>query len=321
MAAASLLAVGLTSALAAGGGVAFAQAAASNASIAGVVRNRTTGQPAAGEAITLLFISPQGPEGVGQTRSDASGRFAFRGLADGRYLLQASHQGVSYAAHAVISGGVPAADVVVEVFDVSDRVPLRVALLGLAVDVQQGYVRVSEVVHLHNASSHTFLGPVSFPLPHGAQYITFSDGLHQPRVDGVQILDRLIIRPGDHPAAYGYSVAGSGEVALDRRLPLPVERMEVFTSAPAEVRSPLLQPLPTVTNEGQTYTRASARAVPPGDLAMSVIGVPASRRWPAPAAAGTLAGLLIIGLMAAIAREGREAPGGVALEAQNRKTH
>ncbi len=314
----SLLTFGLTYALTAGVGVACAQAAAAPASITGLVRNGTTGQPAAGEAISLVFIGPQGPEGAGQTRSDAGGRFAFRGLSDGRYLLQASHQGVSYAAHAVISGGAPAADVVVQVFDVSDRVPLRVMLLGLAIDVQQGYVRISEVVHLHNASSQTFLGTVNFPLPRGAQYITFSDGLHEPRVDGSQILDRLIIRPGDHQVAYGYSVAGSGEVALDRRLLLPVERMELFTSAPAEVRSPLLQPLPTVTNEGQTYTRASARAVPPGDLAMSVIGVPVSRRWPAPVAAGTLAGLLIIGLMAAIAKEGREPPGGVAPGAQNR---
>jgi hypothetical protein len=191
-------------------------------------------------------------------------------------------------------------------------------LLGLAINVRHGYVRVAEVVRLRNASSHTFLGPVSFPLPLGARYITFSDGLHQPRVDGAQILDHLIVRPGDYQVAYGYSVAGSGKVTLDRRLLLPVERMESFTSAPSEARSPRLEPLPTVTNAGQTYTRASAHTVPAGDLAISVIGVPAPRMWPAPAAAGTLAGLLIIGLVAAIARDAREAPGGVAPGAQNR---
>lgn len=309
----SLLAFGLTYALTAGVGVACAQAA----SITGVVRNGTTGQPVAGEMITLVFIGPQGPEDTGQTRSDATGRFAFRGLADGRYLLQASRQGVSYAAQAVISGEATV-DLVVQVFDVSDRVPLRVALFGMAVDVQPGYVRISEVVHLQNPTSQTFVGPVVFPLPRGARYITFSDGLRQPKVEGTQILDQVIVRPGALQVAYGYSVAGSGELALDRRLLLPVERMELFTSAPAEVRSPRLQPLPTVTNEGQMYTRASGRAVPRGDLAMSVIGVPAPRMWLAPAAAGTLAGLLIIGLMAAIAREGRQAPGGVAHSAQNR---
>jgi len=289
---------------------------AADVSITGLVRNGTTGQPVADEMITLVFIGPQGPEGIGQTRSDADGRFAFRGLSDGRYLLQASHQGVSYAAHAVVSGA--PVDLVVQVFDVSDRVPLRVALLGMAVDVQPGYVRISEVVHLQNPTSQTFLGPVAFPLPRGARFITFSEGLYQPRVEGAQILDRLIVRPGAHQVAYGYSVAGSGEVALDRRVPLPVERLELFTSAPAEVRSPRLQPLPTVTNEGQTYTRASGRALPPGDLTMSVVGVPAVRTWLAPAAAGTLAGLLIIGLMWAIAREGRTRPGGVALGVQNR---
>ena len=294
----------LTCGLAIGAVTGIAMAAASDGAITGLVRNGTTGQPASGEAITLVFIGPQGPEGIGQTRSGADGRFAFRGVADGRYLIQASHQGVSYAAHGVISSGSPV-DVVVQVFDVSDRVPLRVALLGLAIDVQPGYVRISEVVHLQNSTSQTFLGPVSFPLPRGARYVTFSDGLHQPRVEGAQILDRLIVRPGAHQLAYGYSVAGSGEVALDHRLALPVERLELFVAAPAEARSPRLQPLPTVTNEGQTYTRASGRAIPPVDLAMSVIGVPSPRTWLAPVAAGTLAGLLIIGLMAAIAREGR----------------
>jgi hypothetical protein len=291
-------------------------AIAADASITGLVRNGTTGQTVAGEMITLVFIGPQGSEGAGQTRSGADGRFAFGGLSDGRYLLQATHQGASYAAHAVVSGA--PVDVTLQVFDVSDRVPLRVALLGLAVDVQPGYVRISEVVHLQNPTSQTFLGLVSFPLPAGARYITFSDGLHEPQVQGAQILDRLIIRPGAHQVAYGYSVAGSGEVSLDRRLTLPVERIELFTAAPAEARSPRLQPLPSVTNEGQTYTRASGRAVPPGDLPMSVVGVPAVRMWLAPAAAGTLAGLLIVGLMWAIAREARAGTGGVAPGAQNR---
>jgi hypothetical protein len=298
-------------------GIMAGTAAAANGAITGVVRNGTTGQPVAGEMITLVVIGPQGPEGTGQTRSDATGRFAFRGLADGRYLLQASRQGVSYAAQAVISGGATV-DLVVQVFDVSDRVPLRVALFGMVVDVQPGYVRISEVVHLQNPTSQTFLGPVVFPLPRGARYITFSDGLRRPKVEGTQILDQVIVRPGALQVAYGYSIAGSGEVAVDRRLLLPVDRIELFTAAPAEVRSPRLEPLPNVTNEGQMYTRASGRAVPPGDLAMSVVGVPAARMWLAPAAAGTLAGLLIIGLMAAIAREAQEAPGGVVPEPQNR---
>ena len=152
----------------------------------------------------------------------------------------------------------------------------------------------------------------SFPLPRGARFITFHEGLHQPRVEGDRILDRLIVRPGAHQVAYGYTVAGVGEISLDRQMPLSIERIELFTAAPAEVRSPRVQQEPTVTTEGRTYTRASGRALPAGALTLTVVGVPALGHWLAPAAAGTLAGLLFLGLVWAIlsAERGREAGGG-----------
>jgi len=180
--------------------------------------------------------------------------------------------------------------------NVSDRVAPRVALLGMAIDVQPGYVRISEVVHLQNDTSRTFHGNLTFPLPRGARFITFHEGLHRPVVEGDRIVDRLIVRPGSHQATYAYTVAGVGAIVLDRPLPLPIERLEVFTVAPADVRSPRLQSAPTVTREEGVYTRASGRNVPAGLLPMTVVGVPAVRLWPAPAAAGTLAGLLILGL-------------------------
>ncbi|MDR7522242.1 MAG: carboxypeptidase-like regulatory domain-containing protein [Armatimonadota bacterium] len=272
--------------------------------ITGLVRNGTTGQPTPGVLIQLVLIGPQGPQVAAETRSDARGQFAFRGLVDGRYLLQARYQGVSYATHAVLSGGA-AADVVVQVFDASPSVPLRLGLLGVAVDVRAGYVRVSEVAHLQNPTTRTLLGEVVIPLPRGGRYVTFLEGFHQPRARDAQIADRLIVRPGGHQLAYAYSLPGSGEVSLDRRLVWPTDRVEVFVTAPAEARSPRLQPMPAVTNEeGRTFTRASGRAVPPGDLPISVIGVPDARLWTAPAAAGTLAVVLTVGLMWAIRRAG-----------------
>lgn len=289
--------------LAAGLAVGSAAGAPAGGTAAGVVRNGTTGQPVPDAEVALVFIGPEGAVQVGRARSDARGRFAFSGLPDGRYLVQSVRDGVTYAAHAVTSGGTPA-EVVLQVHDASDRVPLRISLLGIAVEAQKGYVRVSEAVHLQNAGSQTFLGSVVFPLPPGARYVAFHQGLHQPRVEAGAIVDRLIVRPGTHQVAYGYSVAASGEVDLGRKLLLPVERLELFTTDPAQARSPRLQHATPVTSEGQTYTRATARAVPVGDLALAVIGVPALRLWPAPAAAAALAGLLVLGLAWAALREG-----------------
>jgi hypothetical protein len=104
-----------------------------------------------------------------------------------------------------------------------------------------------------------------------------------------------------------YAVGGSGDVSLDRRLAIPADRLEIFVRAPGEARGPALQPLPSVTSEGQVYTRATARAVPRGDLRLTITGVPSARSWLAPVAAGTLAALLIVGLMLGIARMSPEA--------------
>ncbi|MBM3469212.1 MAG: carboxypeptidase regulatory-like domain-containing protein [Armatimonadetes bacterium] len=292
---AALLAVGLSASYAGG--------APAGGTATGLVRNATTGQPVPDAEVALVFIGPEGAVQVGRARSDARGRFAFSGLPDGRYLVQSVRNGVTYAVHAVIGGRGPV-EVVLQVHDASDRVPLRISLLGIAVEARTGYVRVSEAVHLQNAGSQTFLGAVVFPLPLGAKYVTFHQGLHQPRVEAGAIVDRLIVRPGTHQVAYGYSVAASGEVDLGRRLPLPVERLELFTTDPAQARSPRLQQATPVPSEGQDYARATARAVPAGDMTLVVVGVPRVRLWPAPAAAAVLAGLLALGLAWAALREG-----------------
>jgi hypothetical protein len=273
--------------------------------VRGVVRNVTAGTVVARAPVQLVFIGTAGPEPVALARTDAAGRFGFAGLADGRYLVTVQHQGVSYATHAVVSGG--PVEVTVQVYDVSTQVPLRMALLGVAVEVWRGYLRVSEVVHLQNPTIRTFLGDVVFPLPAGARYVTFGEGFHRPRADGGAITDRLIVRPGAHQVAYMYAVGGSGDVSLDRRLAIPADRLEIFVRAPGEARGPALQPLPSVTSEGQVYTRATARAVPRGDLRLTITGVPSARSWLAPVAAGTLAALLIVGLMLGIARMSPEA--------------
>lgn len=185
-----------------------------------------------------------------------------------------------------------------------DRVALRVALMVVAIDVNRGYVRVSEVLNLENPTNETFQGDVALPVPDGARYITYHDGFVRPRLDGSRILDRLTVRPGAYRVAVAYSVAGSGDIPLSRSTVMPIERLAVFAAAPAQIRSSQLDPLSPVTNHGQTYARAAGRAIPPGLLTLTVAGVPGVRSWPAPAAAGFLAVLLAIGLArAATARD------------------
>ncbi|MDQ7858418.1 MAG: carboxypeptidase-like regulatory domain-containing protein [Armatimonadota bacterium] len=296
------LAVVLLSAVLGGTAATAPVAAAGTAIIRGTVHNATTDRPEAGVPIELVRIGPQGTEPAGRTRSDAAGRFAFAGLDAGRYLVSARHQGISYAAHAVIEAA--SAEVTVRVYDAAATVPLRMTLLGVAAEVRPGYARITEVVHLHNATTRTFLGDLAFPLPADARFVVFGDGLHRPRVTEAGIQDRLIVRPGGHQLTYQYAMRGAGTIGLHRRLPLPADRVELFVSAPAEARSPRLQPLPSVVEDGVVYSRASARDVPPGELLLEIAGVPSAGLWRAPLAAGVLAALLVAGLLAAVARAG-----------------
>jgi hypothetical protein len=70
-------------------------AAAQN--ITGTVTNGTTGKPAAGDEVTLLSLS-QGMQEIGNTKSDAQGRFSFSPPTDKQapHMVRATHQGVNY---------------------------------------------------------------------------------------------------------------------------------------------------------------------------------------------------------------------------------
>ncbi len=70
-------------------------AAAQN--ITGTVTNATTGKPSAGDQVTLLSLS-QGMQEVGNTKSDAHGRFSFSAPTDNQapHMVRATHDGVNY---------------------------------------------------------------------------------------------------------------------------------------------------------------------------------------------------------------------------------
>lgn len=200
---------------------------------------------------------------------------------------------------------------------------VRVALMGIAVEVFPGYVRVSEVINLEHTGPRAITGEFAFGVPAAARYIAFHEGLNRPRVEGTRIVDRLTLSAGAHRVAFSYSVAGSGDVDLSRPAPLPIDRLLVLATAPARIRSPQLAPLAPLGAEGRTVERAAGRGIGPGALTLRVDGVPAARHWAAPAAAAFLAAILAAGLAAAAVaqargRRGAPPPGGVVSEAWNR---
>ncbi len=178
------------------------------------------------------------------------------------------------------------------------------AQMGIGVETFPGYVRVSEVIHLRSSTPRAYVGEVVLPLPPGARFVTYHEGLVKPRVETDRIVDTMIIGSGMHRVVYAYSIAGAGTVKLDRQATMMIERVEVLSLAPATIHSDHLASALPVTLRNQIYFRASGRVQAPGVFTLSISGVPVLRRWPAPAAAATMAVMLLIGLAVAISRGG-----------------
>ena len=55
------------------------------AAITGTVMNGTTGQPQAGITVSVLRMTPQGPQPGGSVKADAQGKFSIDGGVAGRH--------------------------------------------------------------------------------------------------------------------------------------------------------------------------------------------------------------------------------------------
>ncbi len=181
---------------------------------------------------------------------------------------------------------------------------LMAAQLGIGIEAHPGYIRVTEVLHLENPLDRGVVGEVTIPLPPSARFVTYHEGLFQPRVTSDRIIDRVTIAPGIHRVVYAYSVVGAGEIDLGRQVASPIAQVDVLTIAPVAARSDVLTAVPPVTTQGRTYLRASGRVSAAGAFALSVTGVPVLRRSPAPVAAGVMGAILLTGVIYAMSRAG-----------------
>jgi hypothetical protein len=104
--------------------------------LAGTVKNGTTGKSAAGDEVALIRPGPDMEE-VARTRTDAGGRFRFHLPDAGPHLVRAVHQGVSYDRE--ILPGTNAVEL--QVFDVSSDV----ADISVTADIMRFQAQGSEL--------------------------------------------------------------------------------------------------------------------------------------------------------------------------------
>lgn len=209
---------------------------AAAAEVAGRVRNGTTGQPVAGQFVTLLALRGQMVP-VRETQTDAEGRYRFVVDANPseRFLVQVPFQDVNYNQPAVFSSGERiTADV--EVFESGARPQdISVEAETIFLEPHSGHVRVSEFYSVQNHSTppRTYApeeGSFRFALPGVVGDLQVSAGRaggmplrQQPQPAGRENTYTIsyAFQPGDAEVQVSYVVPMSG-TTLDLRLPLLV---------------------------------------------------------------------------------------------------
>ncbi|MGD0346299.1 MAG: carboxypeptidase regulatory-like domain-containing protein [Terracidiphilus sp.] len=127
----------------------FAGALAQAATVSGTVTDKTTGKPAAGDAVVL--VEPMsGMSEVGHTTTDAKGHYTLNLPGANPYLIRVTHQGAEYFADVPRGGG--QGDI--SVYDVAAKVQgVSIDTDILQVEAQNGQLSVDERFFVHNTSS------------------------------------------------------------------------------------------------------------------------------------------------------------------------
>ena len=130
-------------------GLLVAGAAAQTASVTGTVTDKTTGRPAAGDAVVLVDVQA-GMSEVAHATTDAQGHYSLNEPASGPYLIRVTHQGAGYFIAAPGSnapGNIAVYDVAAMVKDVSIEADV------FELESDNGQLHVTERYFVHNTSS------------------------------------------------------------------------------------------------------------------------------------------------------------------------
>jgi len=127
----------------------IAGAVAQTASVSGTVTDKTTGKPAASDAVTLVDVQA-GMSEVAHATTDAQGHYSLNEPASGPYLIRVTHQNVGYFI-AAPQGRAPGD---IAVYDVA----AKVKQVSIEADVfefesDNGQLHVTERYFVHNTSS------------------------------------------------------------------------------------------------------------------------------------------------------------------------
>jgi hypothetical protein len=214
---------------------------ASAQTLTGIVKNATTGKPAAGDEVVLLKLG-EGMEEAGRTKTDSGGHFTFK-LDDAQapHLVRAIHQEVTY--HRMAPPGTTSVEL--EVYDAAKKIEgISVVADIMRVQADQGELIVVREFGVQNSSKppRTQMNErnLEFNVPGGAQIISDSatattEGGNPlksaPVPEGEKDRYSFIfpLRPGLTRFEVAYQLPYSGSANIDPKSLYPLEHFVVMT--------------------------------------------------------------------------------------------
>jgi hypothetical protein len=254
----------------------------SAATISGTVTDRTTGKPAAGDAVHLLDLN-QGMQETARTTVDKAGHYSFTVPdANGMHLVQIEHEKASYY------GSVPpnTTTVNIDVFDVAPQVDgVHVYADVSRVETNQQGLSVTESWFIRNESKppRTQFGPRAFEfyLPDGAVLegatATGPGGMAvsaspAPLGDKGHFAFLFPVRPGETRFQIGYHIPYGGSLGLHTHVAMPTDNFAIMVPKSMSVSGSSFQPLPADANEPGINTWLATNVTPAKPIDYTVSG-------------------------------------------------
>jgi hypothetical protein len=251
----------------------FASASASAESITGVVTNKTTNKPAAGDDVVLIRLQ-QGMQEATRTRTDAKGRFTLDVPDSGIHLVRVTHDKANYFRPAPPG----TQSVEVEVYNAAAKVKgvsNEAEVMRLQTDESGKTLHIVENFFVKNESNPPLTQfserPFEFYLPEGAVVegsAALAPGGMPVQASPVPLGDAnhyafiFPIRPGETRFQITYRLPYSGSFKFAPRIATPTDTIAVMMPKSMKFEAGPSSPYSAVTEEttAQTYV---ARSVTP----------------------------------------------------------
>ena len=251
--------------------------------ITGVVTNKTTGKPSAGDTVTLIRLA-QGMQEATHTTTDAHGRYTLPVPDDGLHLVRVTHDLANYFKPA--QPGTTTVDL--DVYNAAAKVngvTSEALVFRIETDASGTGLHVVEHFFLKNDSKPPMTqfskDPFDFWLPDGAVI----EGSAAESPDGMPVRQAPVplaeknhytflfpIRPGETQFQVTYQLPYTGKLALAPRLTMPTDTVAVMIPKSMTFAPVAGAPYAPIDDEVNAHTVVARNVAPNAPLGFTLTG-------------------------------------------------